>query len=115
MITTGDESPAKIKKPRKSLKNEEKVEEFVQDCKPIDIAAHFALLSDSLASIGNKLKEPQDETNNNYNVTDTLLDSLLCSLGSLLCLTSEVDALNGCPKDMLIRILDNTSLLIPDN
>jgi high mobility group protein 2-like 1 len=118
MISTGEEIPSKIKKPRKSLKNEEKVlsiDDMVPDCKPMDIAAHFALLSDSLASIGNKLKQCQDEQNNKHNVTDVLLDSLLCSLGSLLCLTNEVDGLNAFSKEMLIRILDNTSLLIPND
>jgi len=32
-----------------------------------------------------------------------LLDSILCALGPLTCLTAQVPQLNGCPRNVLVR------------
>lgn len=42
-----------------------------------------------------------------------LLDTLLCSLGPLLCLTRQVDQMNGCSEETLSRILDNIAYIMP--
>lgn len=42
-----------------------------------------------------------------------LLDSTLCALGPLLCLTSEVKELDGCTKDTQESILDNIAYIMP--
>ena len=42
-----------------------------------------------------------------------LLDSLLCSLGPLVCLTQRVPELNGADPDTLASILDNVAYIMP--
>ena len=32
-----------------------------------------------------------------------LLDSILCALGPLTCLTAQIPQLNGCPRNVLVR------------
>lgn len=43
-----------------------------------------------------------------------LLDSLLCALGPLLCLTQQVpETNNGCSPETLSKILDNIAYIMP--
>ena len=42
-----------------------------------------------------------------------LLDSLLSSLGPLVCLTSLVPEANGCPSDVSAATLDNIAYIMP--
>lgn len=56
---------------------------------PIDIAAHLKLLGDSLECIGERLKEHEGQITVSGSLS-VLLDSLLCSLGPLICLTAHI-------------------------
>lgn len=60
---------------------------------PIDIAAHLKLLGESLECIGERLKEHEGQITVSGSLS-VLLDSLLCSLGPLICLTVQVPELN---------------------
>lgn len=42
-----------------------------------------------------------------------LLDSLLCVLGPLLCLTQQIPEMNICPQQQLNKILDNIAYIMP--
>ncbi|KAF4521422.1 hypothetical protein B566_EDAN010579 [Ephemera danica] len=42
-----------------------------------------------------------------------LLDSLLCAMAPLLCLTQQVPELNGCPAETLSQTLDNIAYIMP--
>lgn len=59
---------------------------------PIDIAAHLKLLGESLECIGERLKEHEGQITVSGSLS-VLLDSLLCSLGPLMCLTLQVPEL----------------------
>ena len=49
----------------------------------------------------------------NWFCCSVLLDSLLCSLGPLVCLTQRVPELNGADPDTLASILDNVAYIMP--
>lgn len=81
---------------------------------PIDVSAHLRLLGESLTIIGERLKE--HEVRGQIAVSGSLsvlLDSLLCALGPLLCLTQQVPETNGCPPEQLVKILDNIAYIMP--
>ena len=42
-----------------------------------------------------------------------LLDSLLCAMGPLVCLTKQVPELDVVPQDKLNKILDNVAYVMP--
>lgn len=42
-----------------------------------------------------------------------LLDSLLCALGPLMCLTTQIPELHGCPAETHSRTLDNLAYFMP--
>lgn len=42
-----------------------------------------------------------------------LLDSFFCALSAVFCLTNQIEEMNGCPKETLIKILDNISIIMP--
>lgn len=42
-----------------------------------------------------------------------LLDSLLCALGPLMCLTQQVPELDSCPQEQLSSTLDNIAYIMP--
>lgn len=42
-----------------------------------------------------------------------LLDSLLCAVGPLMCLTTQVPELNGCSAKTHTRVLDNIAYIMP--
>ncbi|XP_066994244.2 HMG box-containing protein 4 isoform X2 [Anabrus simplex] len=79
---------------------------------PVDVAAHLKLLGESLSIIGERLKEHEGQFAVSGSLS-VLLDSLLCALGPLLCLTQQVPETNGCQPDMLVRILDNIAYFMP--
>uniref|UniRef100_A0A8C2LM23 HMG box domain-containing protein n=1 Tax=Cricetulus griseus TaxID=10029 RepID=A0A8C2LM23_CRIGR len=41
-----------------------------------------------------------------------LLDSIICALGPLACLTTQLPELNGCPKQVLSNTLDNIAYIM---
>ena len=42
-----------------------------------------------------------------------LLDSLLCAMGPLICLTQHVPELNGASEETLKQIVDNVAFIMP--
>ncbi|XP_034230401.1 HMG box-containing protein 4 [Thrips palmi] len=79
---------------------------------PVDVAAHLKLLGESLSIIGERLKEHEGQIAVSGSLS-VLLDSLLCVLGPLLCLTSQVPQTDVCTQDMLSKLLDNTAYIMP--
>uniref|UniRef100_A0A8C5QN37 HMG-box containing 4 n=1 Tax=Leptobrachium leishanense TaxID=445787 RepID=A0A8C5QN37_9ANUR len=84
----------------------------VPDTEPIDVAAHLQLLGESLSLIGHRLQETEGMVAVSGSLS-VLLDSILCGLGPLVCLTSHVPQLNGCPKQVLSNTLDNIAYVMP--
>ncbi|XP_023703916.2 HMG box-containing protein 4 [Cryptotermes secundus] len=79
---------------------------------PVDVAAHLKLLGESLTIIGERLKEHEGQIAVSGSLS-VLLDSLLCALGPLMCLTQQVPETNGCPQELLNKILDNIAYFMP--
>ncbi|XP_023298723.2 HMG box-containing protein 4 [Lucilia cuprina] len=81
---------------------------------PIDAAAHLKLLGESLSIIGDRLKEHEGQIAVSGSLS-VLLDSLLCSLGPLLCLTTRLPGLDKKPqlKANLATTLDNIAYVMP--
>ncbi|XP_067648151.1 uncharacterized protein [Eurosta solidaginis] len=81
---------------------------------PIDTAAHLKLLGESLTIIGERLKEHEGQIAVSGSLS-VLLDSLLCSLGPLLCLTTRIPGLERKPQlsENLAATLDNIAYVMP--
>lgn len=79
---------------------------------PIDAAAHLQLLGESLSLIGRRLQETEGMVTVSGSLS-VLLDSVLCALGPLACLTAQVPELNGCPAHVLSNTLDNIAYVMP--
>ncbi|KAK7074726.1 high mobility group [Halocaridina rubra] len=80
---------------------------------PIDVAAHIKLLGESLNNIGQKLKEHEGQIAVSGSLS-VLLDSMLCVLGPLTCLTAQVEQMKGAVSDAtLMNILDNIAYIMP--
>ncbi|XP_076664396.1 uncharacterized protein LOC143366859 isoform X3 [Andrena cerasifolii] len=79
---------------------------------PIDVAAHLKLLGESLTIIGERLKEHDGQIAVSGSLS-VLLDSLLCALGPLICLTQQVPETNGAKHEALSQMLDNIAYLMP--
>ena len=79
---------------------------------PIDVAAHLKLLGESLQVIGERLTEHEGQIAVSGSLS-VLLDSLLCAMGPLLCLTQMVPELNGADDATLKQILDNVAFIMP--
>lgn len=80
---------------------------------PIDVAAHIKLLGESLNNIGQKLKEHEGQIAVSGSLS-VLLDSMLCVLGPLTCLTAQVEQMRGAvPDATLMNILDNIAYIMP--
>lgn len=79
---------------------------------PIDVAAHLKLLGDSLTVIGQRLIEHEGQlaVSGIYSV---LLDTLLCAIGPLLCLTSEITGLESVPPETFQKTLDHIAYFMP--
>ncbi|XP_039980291.1 HMG domain-containing protein 4a [Xiphias gladius] len=84
----------------------------VPDVDPIDAAAHLQLLGESLSLIGHRLQETEGMVAVSGSLS-VLLDSILCALGPLTCLTSQIPQLNGCPRNVLSNTLDNIAYIMP--
>ncbi|XP_016431249.1 HMG box-containing protein 4-like isoform X2 [Sinocyclocheilus rhinocerous] len=84
----------------------------VPDVDPIDAAAHLQLLGESLSLIGHRLQETEGMVAVSGSLS-VLLDSILCALGPLTCLTAHVPQLNGCPRNILSNTLDNIAYIMP--
>ncbi|XP_025062653.1 HMG domain-containing protein 4 isoform X1 [Alligator sinensis] len=72
----------------------------VPETEPIDVAAHLQLLGESLSLIGHRLQETEGMVAVSGSLS-VLLDSIICALGPLTCLTTQLPELNGCPKQVL--------------
>nr|XP_009942359.1 PREDICTED: HMG domain-containing protein 4 [Opisthocomus hoazin] len=79
---------------------------------PIDVAAHLQLLGESLSLIGHRLQETEGMVAVSGSLS-VLLDSIVCALGPLACLTTQLPELNGCPKHVLSNTLDNIAYIMP--
>uniref|UniRef100_A0A1Q3F767 Putative hmg-box protein hmg2l1 n=1 Tax=Culex tarsalis TaxID=7177 RepID=A0A1Q3F767_CULTA len=82
---------------------------------PTDVAAHLKLLGDSLTIIGERLKEHEGQIAVSGSLS-VLLDSLLCSLGPLMCLTVHIPGLQADAdhlKDLFQNTLDNIAYVMP--
>lgn len=80
-----------------------------------DIAAYLKLLGDSLCLIGERLKEHDGQITVSGSLS-VLLDSLLCSIGPLMCLTTYVPSLGqntNHSKDVMRDMLDNIAYVMP--
>ncbi|KAM6957540.1 HMG domain-containing protein 4a [Aplochiton taeniatus] len=84
----------------------------VPDVDPIDAAAHLQLLGESLSLIGHRLQETEGMVAVSGSLS-VLLDSILCALGPLTCLTAQIPQLNGCPRMVLSNTLDNIAYIMP--
>lgn len=84
----------------------------VPDVDPIDAAAHLQLLGESLSLIGHRLQETEGMVAVSGSLS-VLLDSILCALGPLTCLTAQIPQLNGCPRKVLCNTLDNIAYIMP--
>eukprot|EP00088_Acartia_fossae_P027074 TRINITY_DN2785_c0_g1_i1.p1 TRINITY_DN2785_c0_g1~~TRINITY_DN2785_c0_g1_i1.p1 ORF type:complete len:315 (-),score=89.05 TRINITY_DN2785_c0_g1_i1:144-1088(-) len=82
------------------------------DVEPINIASHLKLLGESLSVIGERLTEHEGQIAVSGSIS-VLLDSLLCAMGPLVCLTTRVPELNGAEPETLSRILDNVAYIMP--
>ncbi|KFO81662.1 HMG domain-containing protein 4 [Cuculus canorus] len=84
----------------------------VPETDPIDVAAHLQLLGESLSLIGHRLQETEGMVAVSGSLS-VLLDSIICALGPLTCLTTQLPELNGCPKHVLSNTLDNIAYIMP--
>ncbi|XP_038612191.1 HMG domain-containing protein 4 isoform X2 [Tachyglossus aculeatus] len=84
----------------------------VPETEPIDVAAHLQLLGESLSLIGHRLQETEGMVAVSGSLS-VLLDSIICALGPLACLTTQLPELNGCPKQVLSNTLDNIAYIMP--
>ena len=95
---------------------------------PIEIAAHLTLLGESLQIIGERLTEHEGQIavsgkkpaakkclnpSSTSGSLSVLLDSLLCAMGPLICLTQYVPELNGAREEDLKQIVDNVAFIMP--
>ncbi|XP_054168054.1 HMG box-containing protein 4-like [Oppia nitens] len=80
--------------------------------KPIDVSSHLTLLGESLTTIGQRLKEHSGQIAVSGSLS-VLLDSTLCAIGPLLCLTQLDPILDGCPQDIHKKTLDNIAYIMP--
>ncbi|CAG9794505.1 unnamed protein product [Diatraea saccharalis] len=83
----------------------------VTGCGAVDIAAHLRLLGESLAIIGERLKEHEGQIAVSGSVS-VLLDTLLCALGPLLGVAHALPAI-GPPPLLLRETLHNVAYIMP--
>lgn len=79
---------------------------------PLDVAAHLRLLGESLTIIGERLTEHEGQIAVSGSIS-VLLDSLLCALAPLTCLTQQVPQMNCIPQEKLSQMMDNIAYLMP--
>ncbi|XP_008413686.1 uncharacterized protein hmgxb4b isoform X3 [Poecilia reticulata] len=79
---------------------------------PVSAAAHLHLLGESMSLIGSHL----EETNKRVCMSGSLslfLDSLLCALAPLMCLTTQIPELTSCTEHTLASTLENVAYVMP--
>ncbi|XP_032420120.1 uncharacterized protein hmgxb4b [Xiphophorus hellerii] len=79
---------------------------------PVSAAAHLHLLGESMSLIGSHL----EETNKRVCMSGSLslfLDSLLCALAPLMCLTTQIPELTSCTEHTLGSTLENVAYMMP--
>ncbi|XP_049299230.1 HMG box-containing protein 4 isoform X2 [Anopheles funestus] len=84
-------------------------------CLPTDVAAHLSLLGDSLTIIGERLKEHEGQITVSGSLS-VLLDSLICSLGPLMCLTLQIPGMERNSdhlRELFRTTLDNIAYVMP--
>ncbi|XP_014206178.1 HMG box-containing protein 4-like [Copidosoma floridanum] len=96
-----------LKDPTKEIKMFRAIE-----LQPIDVAAYLRLLGESLTVIGERLKEHNGQITVSGSLS-VLLDSLLCALGSLICLTQQIPAIGTQNTTSLSQTLDNIAYIMP--
>jgi high mobility group protein 2-like 1 len=79
---------------------------------PVYIASHLKLLGESLSIIGERLTEHEGQIAVSGSLS-VLLDSLLCAMGPLMCITQRVPELNGADPALLAQTLDNVAYIMP--
>jgi high mobility group protein 2-like 1 len=79
---------------------------------PIDVSAHLRLLGESLTTIGQRLKEHSGQIAVSGSLS-VLLDSTLCAIGPLLCLTKLDPKMDGCSHETHKKTLDNIAYIMP--
>lgn len=79
---------------------------------PLDAAAHLKLLGESLTTIGSNLIGSDRPVAVSGSLS-VLLDSTLCALGPLICLTAQLDETNGSEPETLTQILNNIAYIMP--
>ncbi|XP_030382052.1 HMG box-containing protein 4 isoform X2 [Scaptodrosophila lebanonensis] len=86
----------------------------VSSIEAIDAAAHLKLLGESLTVIGERLKEHNGHVALSGSLS-VLLDSLLCSMGPLLCMTTQIPGLENKTQlcKNLATTLDNIAYVMP--
>ncbi|XP_026739635.1 HMG box-containing protein 4 [Trichoplusia ni] len=83
----------------------------VTGCGAVDVAAHLRLLGESLAIIGERLKEHEGQIAVSGSVS-VLLDTLLCSLAPLLSVCRAIPAI-APPSRLLQDTLHNIAYIMP--
>ncbi|KAL7743732.1 hypothetical protein ACLKA6_016793 [Drosophila palustris] len=89
-------------------------EQQTSSIEAIDAAAHLKLLGESLTVIGERLKEHNGHVALSGSLS-VLLDSLLCSMGPLLCMTTQIPGLENKTQlsTNLATTLDNIAYVMP--
>lgn len=85
-----------------------------KDCIPIDVAAHLKLLGMSLSAASSKLSSLNSNSSNNLQsqTLSVLLDSTLCAIGPLICLSKVVQP-DVISKEVHEKIIENISYILP--
>ncbi|XP_044044906.1 uncharacterized protein LOC122872886 [Siniperca chuatsi] len=79
---------------------------------PVSAAAHLHLLGESLSLIGQHLQETKKMVSMSSSLS-LLLDSLLCALAPLICLTAQIPELRSCTQPTLASTLENIAYVMP--
>ncbi|XP_060562971.1 HMG box-containing protein 4-like [Ruditapes philippinarum] len=79
---------------------------------PVDVAAHLKIVGESLSIIGMKLQEHRGLIAVQGSLS-VLLDSMLCTVAPLMCLTSVLPETNGLPAETHMKNLDNIAYIMP--
>ncbi|XP_054866020.1 uncharacterized protein LOC111584783 isoform X3 [Amphiprion ocellaris] len=82
------------------------------DQDPVSAAAHLHLLGESLSLIGLHLQETNKMVCMSSGFS-LLLDSLLCALAPLICLTAQIPELKSCTQHTLGSTLENIAYVMP--
>ncbi|KAK5865970.1 hypothetical protein PBY51_020199 [Eleginops maclovinus] len=78
----------------------------------VSAAAHLHLLGESLSLIGQHLQETNKMVSMSISLS-LLLDSLLCALAPLICLSAQIPELRSCTQHTLASTLENIAYLMP--